>query len=218
MADNPFLKFDTLSLHAGQQPDPATGARAVAAPPDDLLTSSRHRPCGGAVQHGAPRPRLQPHLQPDQRGARRTRRGAGRRRRRHRTASGQAALHLAIATLMGAGSHIVASKALYGGSPQPAHYTLPRFGIDDHLRRSARPGRLGAPRSGPKRGCCSARRSATRVSTCWTSRPWRSRARGRPAAAGRLHLHHAVPDAARSTTAPTSSIHSATKFLSGTAS
>ena len=24
-----FLKFDTLSLHAGQQPDPATGARAV---------------------------------------------------------------------------------------------------------------------------------------------------------------------------------------------
>jgi len=32
------------------------------------------------------------------------------------TASGQAALHLAIATLMGAGGHIVASRALYGGS------------------------------------------------------------------------------------------------------
>ena len=29
MADSPFLKFDTLSLHAGQQPDPTTGARAV---------------------------------------------------------------------------------------------------------------------------------------------------------------------------------------------
>jgi O-acetylhomoserine (thiol)-lyase len=32
------------------------------------------------------------------------------------TASGQAALHLAIATLAGSGSHIVASTALYGGS------------------------------------------------------------------------------------------------------
>ena len=45
------------------------------------------------------------------------------------TASGQAALHLAIATLMGAGSHIVASSALYGGSHNLLHYTLPRFGI-----------------------------------------------------------------------------------------
>ena len=29
MAEPNFLNFDTLSLHAGQQPDPATGARAV---------------------------------------------------------------------------------------------------------------------------------------------------------------------------------------------
>src|SRR5207249_11924036 len=46
------------------------------------------------------------------------------------TASGQAALHLSIATLMGAGSHIVASTALYGGSQSLLHYTLRRFGID----------------------------------------------------------------------------------------
>jgi O-acetylhomoserine (thiol)-lyase len=45
-------------------------------------------------------------------------------------ASGQAALHLSIATLMGAGSHIVASTALYGGSQNLLHYTLRRFGID----------------------------------------------------------------------------------------
>ena len=32
------------------------------------------------------------------------------------TASGQAALHLAIATLMGAGGHIVASARIYGGA------------------------------------------------------------------------------------------------------
>ena len=29
MVDAKFLRFDTLSLHAGQRPDPATGARAV---------------------------------------------------------------------------------------------------------------------------------------------------------------------------------------------
>src|SRR5690606_35883818 len=46
------------------------------------------------------------------------------------TASGQAALHLAIATLAGAGSHIVASRALYGGSHNLLDYTLRRFGIE----------------------------------------------------------------------------------------
>jgi O-acetylhomoserine (thiol)-lyase len=64
------------------------------------------------------------------------------------TASGQAALHLAIATLMGAGSHIVASSALYGGSHNLLHYTLRRFGIEttfvpphdlDAWRAAARP-------------------------------------------------------------------------------
>jgi O-acetylhomoserine (thiol)-lyase len=46
------------------------------------------------------------------------------------TSSGQAALHLAIATLMDAGSHIVASTSLYGGSHNLLAYTLKRFGID----------------------------------------------------------------------------------------
>jgi O-acetylhomoserine (thiol)-lyase len=46
------------------------------------------------------------------------------------TASGQAALHLAIATLMGAGSHVVSSGSLYGGSHNLLAYTLKRFGIE----------------------------------------------------------------------------------------
>lgn len=46
------------------------------------------------------------------------------------TASGQAALHLGLATIAGAGSHIVASRALYGGSHNLLDYTLRRFGID----------------------------------------------------------------------------------------
>jgi O-acetylhomoserine (thiol)-lyase len=46
------------------------------------------------------------------------------------TASGQAALHLALVTLMGAGAHVVASRALYGGSHNLLAYTLRRFGIE----------------------------------------------------------------------------------------
>jgi len=46
------------------------------------------------------------------------------------TASGQAAMHLAIITLMGAGSHIVAASAVYGGTHNLLAYTLPRFGIE----------------------------------------------------------------------------------------
>jgi O-acetylhomoserine (thiol)-lyase len=49
------------------------------------------------------------------------------------TASGQAALHLLIATLMGAGGHIVASARIYGGSHNMFQHTLPRFGITTTL-------------------------------------------------------------------------------------
>src|SRR5262249_16394473 len=45
------------------------------------------------------------------------------------TASGQAALHLAIATLVSAGDEIVSSASLYGGSQNILANTLPRFGI-----------------------------------------------------------------------------------------
>jgi O-acetylhomoserine (thiol)-lyase len=63
------------------------------------------------------------------------------------TASGQAALHLAIATLMGAGSHIVASTALYGGSQNLLHYTLRRFGIETTFVKPRRHRRLARRRA-----------------------------------------------------------------------
>jgi O-acetylhomoserine (thiol)-lyase len=46
------------------------------------------------------------------------------------TASGQAAVYLGVATLMDAGSHIVSSQSLYGGTHNLFDYTLPRFGIE----------------------------------------------------------------------------------------
>ena len=45
------------------------------------------------------------------------------------TASGTAALHLAVASLLSPGDHIVASKNLYGGSYNAMNLTFPRFGI-----------------------------------------------------------------------------------------
>ncbi len=46
------------------------------------------------------------------------------------TASGQAAFALIASTLTGAGSHIVASTSLYGGTVNFLAHTLPRFGVD----------------------------------------------------------------------------------------
>ncbi len=122
--------FDTLALHAGAAPDPATGARAV---PIHLTTSfvfesSEHAASlfnlerAGHVYSRISNPT---NAVLEQRVAA-LEGGIG----GLSTASGQAALHLCVATLMGAGSHIVASTALYGGSQNLLHYTLRRFGIE----------------------------------------------------------------------------------------
>jgi O-acetylhomoserine (thiol)-lyase len=122
--------FDTLALHAGAAPDPATGARAV---PIHLTTSfvfesSDHAAAlfnlerAGHVYSRISNPTnavLEQRVAALEGGI-----GAV------STASGQAALHLAIVTLLGSGAHIVASTALYGGSQNLLHYTLRRFGID----------------------------------------------------------------------------------------
>ena len=122
--------FDTLALHAGAAPDPATGARAV---PIHLTTSfvfesSEHAQSlfnlerAGHVYSRISNPTnavLEQRIAALEGGI-----GA------ISVASGQAALHLSIATLMGAGSHILASTALYGGSQNLLHYTLRRFGIE----------------------------------------------------------------------------------------
>ena len=121
--------FDTLALHAGAAPDPATGARAV---PIHLSTSfvfqnSEHAASlfnlerSGHVYSRISNPTnavLEERMAALEGGT-----GSV------ATASGQAALTLAITTLAGAGSHIVASSALYGGSHNLLHYTLARFGI-----------------------------------------------------------------------------------------
>jgi O-acetylhomoserine (thiol)-lyase len=121
--------FHTLALHAGAAPDPTTGARAV---PIHLTTSFVFESSDHAAAlfnleragHVYSRISNPTNAVFEQRMAA-LEGGIG----AISTASGQAALHLAIATLMGAGGHIVASTALYGGSHNLLHYTLSRFGI-----------------------------------------------------------------------------------------
>jgi O-acetylhomoserine (thiol)-lyase len=122
--------FDTLALHAGAAPDPATGARAV---PIHLTTSFVFE----SSEHAASLFNLERSGHVYSRISNPTNAVLEERLAALEgavgsitTASGQAALHLAIATLAGAGSHIVASTALYGGSHNLLHYTLRRFGIE----------------------------------------------------------------------------------------
>ena len=122
--------FDTLALHAGQSPDPATGSRAV---PIYQTTSYVFRDTEHAAslfnmeRAGHVYSRISnPTVAVLEERVAALEGGVG----AIATASGQAALHLAIATLMGTGDHIVASTALYGGSHNLLGYTLKRFGIE----------------------------------------------------------------------------------------
>ena len=121
--------FETLSLHAGQHPDPVTGARAVPIyqTTSYLFKDSEHAAAlfnlerAGHIYTRISNPTtavLEERLAGLEAGV-----GA------ICTASGMAAFHLAIATLLNAGDHIVASSSLYGGSINLLTHTLPRFGI-----------------------------------------------------------------------------------------
>ena len=130
MSDPRYPGFDTLALHAGAVPDPATGARAT---PIYLTTSyvfkdSDHAAAlfnmerAGHVYSRISNPTnavLEERIAALEGGV------AG-----IAVASGQAAMHLGLATIAGAGAHVVASRALYGGSQNLLGYTLKRFGIE----------------------------------------------------------------------------------------
>jgi O-acetylhomoserine (thiol)-lyase len=130
MSEPKTLGLDTLALHAGARPDPEHGARAVPIyqTASFVFQDSEHAASlfnmerAGHVYSRLSNPTnavLEERIAALEGGV-----GA------LTVASGQAALHLAICTLMGAGGHIVASRALYGGSHNLLEYTLPRFGIE----------------------------------------------------------------------------------------
>lgn len=140
--------FDTRQLHAGQQPDPATGSRAV---PIYQTTSYQFRDTEHAANLFAlkefgniytrimnPTTDVLEQRLADLEG------GVG----ALAASSGHAAQVQAVLTLCQAGDHIVSSSRLYGGSYNQLRYTFPRLGIDvtfvdpdepDSFERAIRP-------------------------------------------------------------------------------
>jgi O-acetylhomoserine (thiol)-lyase len=130
MSGPQYIRTDTLALHAGQQPDPVHGARAVPIyqttsyvfQDTDHAAALFNLERAGHLYSRISNPTtavLEERIAALEGGV-----GAV------CTASGQAALHLAIITLMDAGSHIVSSQSIYGGSHNLFMHTLPRFGIE----------------------------------------------------------------------------------------
>jgi O-acetylhomoserine (thiol)-lyase len=139
-----YIKPDTLSLHAGQRPDPVHGARAVPIyqttsyvfDDTDQAAALFNLERAGHLYSRISNPTvavLEERIAALEGGV-----GAV------CTASGQAALCLAVMTLMDAGSHIVSSQSIYGGSHNLFAHTLPRFGIETSFVNPREPGAFAA--------------------------------------------------------------------------
>jgi O-acetylhomoserine (thiol)-lyase len=119
----------TLAVHAGQSPDPATGARAV---PIYQTTSYVFHDADhaarlfGLQEFGNIYTRIMnPTTDVFEKRVAALEGGAA----ALATASGQAAETLTLLTLAAAGDEIVSTTSLYGGTYNLFHYTLPRLGI-----------------------------------------------------------------------------------------
>src|ERR687894_583767 len=122
--------FDTLALHAGQEVDSATTARAV---PIYQSTSYVFHDTDHAAdlyalsEEGNIYTRIMnPTTDVFEKRIAALEKGVG----ALATASGQAAETLAILNIMGAGEELVSAAELYGGTYNLFHYTLPKIGIN----------------------------------------------------------------------------------------
>jgi O-acetylhomoserine (thiol)-lyase len=122
-------RFDTLAVHAGVRPDPETGASNMPIylsagfvfEDTEQAASLFNLELAGHIYSRISNPTVAAFE--DRVAAMEGGVGAV------ATASGQAALVLAVVTLMGQGGHIVSSSAVYGGTANLFLHTLPRFGI-----------------------------------------------------------------------------------------
>lgn len=124
------FKFETLQLHAGQEPDPATGSRAV---PIYQTTSFQFDDTEHAAtlfalkEFGNIYTRIMnPTSDVFEKRIAALEGGAA----AVATASGQSAQFMTIATIAQAGDNIVSTPFLYGGTYNQFKVTLPRLGID----------------------------------------------------------------------------------------
>jgi O-acetylhomoserine (thiol)-lyase len=136
--------FRTRAVHAGGQPDPATGARAVPIyqttsfvfeDATDASTLFALQKFGNIYSRIA-----NPTVAAFEERMASLEGGLG----AMATASGQAAEFLTFACLAGAGDHLVASARLYGGTRTLLDVTLRRFGVETTFVASAEPGDFAA--------------------------------------------------------------------------
>jgi len=142
------LGFTTRQLHSGQEPDPATGSRAV---PIYQTTSYVFKDCSHAARLFALEETgniytriMNPTSDVFERRLADLEGGVG----ALAASSGHGAQTMAILALCGAGDHIVSAATLYGGTYNQFVYTFPRLGIDvtlvdpsdpENFRRAIRP-------------------------------------------------------------------------------
>ena len=122
--------FETRQIHAGQEPDPTTGSRAV---PIYQTTSYAFRDTAhAAALFGLAEPGniytriMNPTQSVFEERIANLEDGVG----ALALASGQAAETLALLNLAESGDHLVASPSLYGGTYNLLHYSLPKLGIE----------------------------------------------------------------------------------------
>lgn len=121
--------FETRQVHAGAEPDPATGARAV---PIYQTTAYAFRDTDHAANlFGLAEPVniytriMNPTQDVFEKRITALEGGVG----ALAVSSGQAATTLALLNLAEAGDHLVSSPVLYGGTYQLFHHTLPKLGV-----------------------------------------------------------------------------------------
>ncbi len=121
---------ETLALHAGQVPDPTTGARAVPIyqTTSYVFNNAEHAANLFALKEfGNIYTRLMnPTSDVVEKRIAALEGGSG----ALLTSSGMAAIFLTIHTIAEAGDHIVSSASLYGGTETCFRYTMPKIGID----------------------------------------------------------------------------------------
>ena len=121
---------ETLAVHAGQQVDPTTGARAVPIYQTTSYVFKNTEHAGNLFdlkEFGNIYTRLMnPTTDVWEKRIAALEGGTG----ALGTSSGMAAIFLAIHNIAGVGDHIVSSASLYGGTETLFRYTLPQIGID----------------------------------------------------------------------------------------
>jgi O-acetylhomoserine (thiol)-lyase len=130
MDEDRLFGFDTLAVHAGQRPDPVTGSRAVPIYQTGayVFEDTEHAANLFALQRfGNVYSRIMnPTVAVFEERIAALENGIG----AVATASGQAAQHLALFTLMEAGDEFVSSRSLYGGSFQQFDVSFRKVGIN----------------------------------------------------------------------------------------